>query len=254
MSVGKIAGLPYTFMFRCVFACVAAFGVVLPPTHSPLNTPNPTQPQPNSKCTIIPEGCWQANAMLAVGTLPAHANANASLQWSEVYSFTRGEGCGEPRLDLGTFLPLRARVRERFPATAQLSDMQLLMLLTAPTLPWPLALNDTGVYGTPGDRYSEYSGAHLPTLATRSATWRACPATHRRLRTRRSSSPSATPAASTSCAGRACPRGWRSHPCSSPRSCHARQERSTGRGASGRRRLKHSLGGRPWCARFSTIG
>lgn len=104
--------------------------------------------------------------MLAVGSLPAHAHAHARLQGSEVYSFTRGEGCGEPRLDLGTFLPLRARVRERFPATAQLSDMQLLMLVTAPTPPWPLALDDTGIYGTAGERYSEYSGALLPTLAT----------------------------------------------------------------------------------------
>jgi hypothetical protein len=81
--------------------------------------------------------------MLAVGAIPA---AGGRLQYQEVFWYTIGELRGQPRLNLPVYLPLRARIQERFPAVASLSDMQLLLLLTYVTLPWPLDLANEGMY------------------------------------------------------------------------------------------------------------
>ncbi len=85
-----------------------------------------------------------ANVMLAVGTM---ADAGGRLHYSEVYSYAAGEQEDMARLNLQAFLPLRERVRERFPAAAELSDQQLLLLLTYTTLPWPIDRQDSGIYG-----------------------------------------------------------------------------------------------------------
>lgn len=80
--------------------------------------------------------------MLAMGTMPAAGSGGAGgrLRYKEIYSYTIGD-LGEDipgRLNLQAFLPLRARVLERFPAVAQLSDMQLLLLLKFATQPMPM--------------------------------------------------------------------------------------------------------------------
>jgi hypothetical protein len=125
MRVGKLAGLPYTFLWR--------------------------------DCSSAIDSCWWSNVMLTMGTF-----SGGRLQYDEIYSYTTGESEDLPRLDLQVFLPLRARLHERFPrvVAAGLSDMQLLMLLTTATFPWPVDLNDGGIYGS----YS-FGGPILMTLA-----------------------------------------------------------------------------------------
>lgn len=79
--------------------------------------------------------------MLAVGSMPAAGSGGAGgrLSYKEIFSYTIGEMDGMiGRLNLQAFLPLRARLLERFPAAAQLSDMQLLLLLTCATQPMPV--------------------------------------------------------------------------------------------------------------------
>ena len=67
--------------------------------------------------------------MLAMGTMRAARDGGAGgrLRYQEIYSFTTGEAGNMPRRSLQAFLPLRARVLERFPAAAPLSYMQLLL-------------------------------------------------------------------------------------------------------------------------------
>lgn len=94
-------------------------------------------PTNHSECSYSDE-IWCANVMLAMGTMPAAGSGR--LRYKEIYSYTLGEAgdAMSGRLNLQAFLPLRARVLERFPAAAQLSDMQLLLLLTFATQPMPV--------------------------------------------------------------------------------------------------------------------
>jgi len=96
--------------------------------------------------------------MLAMGTMPA---TGGRLQYKELFSYATGEIEDMARLNLQAFLPLRERVQERFPGVAQLSDMQVLLLLTYVTLPWPIDLNHAIVYGDDG-----YYDSILSTIAT----------------------------------------------------------------------------------------
>lgn len=80
--------------------------------------------------------------MLAVGTMP---ETGGGLQYQEICSYATGEMEGT-RLDLEVFLPLRAYVESRFPAAAQLSAQQLLLVLTYATLPWPVDLVEPKTY------------------------------------------------------------------------------------------------------------
>lgn len=99
-----------------------------------------------------------ANEMLAMGTMPA---TGGRLHYTELLSYVTGEMEDMARLNVRAFLPLRERVQELFPAVAQLSDMQVLLLLTYVTLPWPIDLNNTRVYGDSG-----YYGSVLHMIAT----------------------------------------------------------------------------------------
>ena len=65
------------------------------------------------------------------------------LSYKHLYTCT---GLFSADLDLQTFLQLRACVHERFPATIQLSDVQLLLLLTLTTVPWPVHRDHLGFY------------------------------------------------------------------------------------------------------------
>jgi hypothetical protein len=116
-------------------------------------THNPT----HSDCIWALESCEVENHMLTMGTF-----SGGRLHYDEIFSYTTGEVDDDPRLNLQVFLPLRARLHERFPhvAAAGLSDMQLLMLLTSTTLPWPVLLDDKEIYGD-----SIYGGRLLNTLA-----------------------------------------------------------------------------------------
>jgi hypothetical protein len=97
--------------------------------------------------------------MLAMGIMPA---AGGRLHYTELYSYANGEIEDDmARLNLQAFLPLRERVQALFPAVAPLSDMQILLLLTYPTLPWPIDLSDGSVYGD-----SSYYGSVLHMIAT----------------------------------------------------------------------------------------
>jgi hypothetical protein len=94
--------------------------------------------------------------MLAMGTMPPAKGGGAGgrFHYQEIYSFTAGEAGNMPRLNLQAFLPLRAQVVERFPATAQLSDMQLLLLVTSATLPMPLRGDDTYTLRTVAEQFA----------------------------------------------------------------------------------------------------
>jgi hypothetical protein len=99
-----------------------------------------------------------ANVMLAMGTMPA---AGGRLHYTELHSYATGEMKDMARLNLQAFLPLRERVQELFPAVAPLSDMQVLLLLTYATLPWPVDLNNASIYGT-----DTFYGSVLHMIAT----------------------------------------------------------------------------------------
>ncbi len=112
-------------------------------------------------------GCWSGNVMLAVGTMPATGSAAAAggkLNYQEVFSYTIGESYGRPRVNLTRYLPLRAQVQQHLPAVAALTDMQVLLLLIYATLPWPVNLNDSSVYGT-----DDYDGSTVHCVATQFA-------------------------------------------------------------------------------------
>jgi len=93
-----------------------------------------------------------------MSTMPA---TGGRLQYKELFSYATGEMEDMARLNLQAFLLLRERVQERFPGVAELSDMQVLLLFTYVTLPWPIDLNDASVYGDDG-----YYGSIVSTIAT----------------------------------------------------------------------------------------
>lgn len=84
------------------------------------------------------------NVVLAMGEMRTDGG-HARLHYTEIFSFIVGVDSGfhgSSSLNLDAFLPLRARLRQRFPAAAQLSDVQLLLLLTCTTLPWPIDMGE----------------------------------------------------------------------------------------------------------------
>ncbi len=103
LCAGKLTGLPFTFLWRC---CVCW------------------------------ERCWNGDDdyfnMALVGTMPADGDRGDRLQYQEICSLTN-EYHARARLNLDVFLPLRAQIQELFPQTTDLSDMQILMLLTCVT-------------------------------------------------------------------------------------------------------------------------
>lgn len=95
--------------------------------------------------------CCLGNVMLAVGSLPAGAGPDARLRWEEIFSYGTGEMIGQARCNLEALLPLRAQIEQALPASAQLTDCQVLLALTFATVPWPIDVKDDRFYGEESD-------------------------------------------------------------------------------------------------------